>query len=31
MDCIRPTRNTKLANYYAGIMTIAHFFEQYGQ
>jgi len=26
-----PNEKYKLANYYAGIMTIAHFFEQYGQ
>jgi len=26
-----PNEKYKLANYYSGIMTIAHFFEQYGQ
>jgi acetylornithine deacetylase/succinyl-diaminopimelate desuccinylase-like protein len=26
-----PNEKYKVANYYAGIMTIAHFFEQYGQ
>ena len=26
-----PNEKYKLANYYAGIMTIAHFFEQYGK
>jgi len=26
-----PNEKYKLSNYYAGIMTIAHFFEQYGQ
>jgi acetylornithine deacetylase/succinyl-diaminopimelate desuccinylase-like protein len=26
-----PNEKYKIANYYAGIMTIAHFFEQYGQ
>src|SRR5207342_3413610 len=26
-----PNEKYKLANYYAGIMTIAHFLEQYGQ
>jgi acetylornithine deacetylase/succinyl-diaminopimelate desuccinylase-like protein len=26
-----PNEKYKLANYYAGIKTIAHFFEQYGQ
>ena len=25
-----PNEKYKIANYYAGIMTIAHFFEQYG-
>jgi acetylornithine deacetylase/succinyl-diaminopimelate desuccinylase-like protein len=26
-----PNEKYKVANYYAGIMTIAHFFEQYGK
>jgi acetylornithine deacetylase/succinyl-diaminopimelate desuccinylase-like protein len=26
-----PNEKYKLSNYYSGIMTIAHFFEQYGQ
>jgi acetylornithine deacetylase/succinyl-diaminopimelate desuccinylase-like protein len=26
-----PNEKYKVANYYAGIMTVAHFFEQYGQ
>ena len=26
-----PNEKYKLSNYYAGIMTVAHFFEQYGQ
>ena len=26
-----PNEKYKIANYYSGIMTIAHFFEQYGQ
>jgi acetylornithine deacetylase/succinyl-diaminopimelate desuccinylase-like protein len=26
-----PNEKYKLANYYAGIQTIAHFLEQYGQ
>ena len=26
-----PNEKYKIANYYAGIMTIAHFFEQYGR
>jgi len=30
-DCLHsPNEKYKISNYYAGIMTIAHFFEQYG-
>jgi acetylornithine deacetylase/succinyl-diaminopimelate desuccinylase-like protein len=31
-DCLHsPNEKYKISNYYAGIMTIAHFFEQYGK
>ncbi len=31
-DCLHsPNEKYKISNYYAGILTIAHFFEQYGK